>query len=68
NIISGTSMASPHVAGLLAYHLSTLPSTLKSNPLASSIPGWNITNHSNFIAPADLKAEVIKLSSQGLLS
>ncbi|KAI0292351.1 peptidase S8/S53 domain-containing protein [Multifurca ochricompacta] len=79
NIISGTSMASPHVAGLLAYHLSTLPST-KFNPLASSIvpttaqwasgfvPPSKLAHHSNFIAPADLKAEVIKLSSRGLLS
>ncbi|KAI0296765.1 peptidase S8/S53 domain-containing protein [Multifurca ochricompacta] len=79
NIISGTSMASPHVAGLLAYHLSALPS--KSHTYmyeaeyngrpqwaSGSVPPSKLAHPSNSIAPADLKAEVIKLSSRGLLS
>ncbi|KAI0296762.1 peptidase S8/S53 domain-containing protein [Multifurca ochricompacta] len=79
NIISGTSMASPHVAGLLAYHLSTLPST-KFNPLSSSIVPPTAQWASGFVppsklahlfkspTPSDLKATVIKHSSRGLLS
>ncbi|KAL8921795.1 MAG: hypothetical protein Q9208_005552 [Pyrenodesmia sp. 3 TL-2023] len=55
NTISGTSMASPHIAGLLAYFLSMQP----SSESAYAVPE---------ITPKKLKAHLIAVASQGLLS
>jgi len=55
NIISGTSMASPHIAGLLAYFLSLQPST------ASAYSVGDIT-------PKKLKANLIAIATEGVLS
>lgn len=55
NTISGTSMASPHIAGLLAYFLSMQP----SSESAYAVPE---------ITPKKLKAHLIAVASEGLLS
>lgn len=55
NTISGTSMASPHIAGLLAYFLSMQP----SSESAYAVPE---------ITPKKLKANLMAVASQGLLS
>ncbi|KAL8836047.1 MAG: hypothetical protein Q9170_003060 [Blastenia crenularia] len=55
NTISGTSMASPHIAGLLAYFLSLQPSTES----AYAVPE---------ITPAKLKANLIAVASQSKLT
>jgi cerevisin len=54
NTISGTSMASPHVCGLLAYFLSLMP---KSD-----------SGYFTQTKPAHLKKSIIKIASQGVLS
>ena len=54
NTISGTSMASPHVAGLLAYFLSLQP---KSD-----------SGFFSELKPAQLKKNMISVGSQGVLS
>lgn len=55
NVISGTSMASPHVAGLLAYFLSLQPSE-------------DSAYFTEYIKPAQLKKNIIKIASEGMLS
>jgi len=55
NTISGTSMASPHIAGLLAYYLSLQPAADSEYSLAP-------------ITPAQLKANLIKVATVGTLS
>lgn len=54
NTISGTSMASPHVAGLLAYFLSLQPS--------------EESGYFTELKPAQLKKNIIKIASEGMLS
>ncbi|KAK4544675.1 hypothetical protein LTR36_003924 [Oleoguttula mirabilis] len=55
NTISGTSMASPHIAGLLAYMLSLQPSKDSSYAVAE-------------VTPKKLKAELISIATEGALS
>ncbi|OAX78088.1 subtilisin-like protease [Emergomyces africanus] len=55
NTISGTSMASPHVAGLLAYFLSLQPSEESAFAVAP-------------LTPAKLKATLIDIGTQGMLT
>jgi cerevisin len=55
NTISGTSMASPHIAGLLAYYLSLQPSSDSDYAVAE-------------ITPKKLKENVISIATQGALS
>jgi cerevisin len=55
NTISGTSMASPHIAGLLAYYLSLQPAEDSEYSLAP-------------ITPAKLKASLLKIATVGTLS
>lgn len=55
NTISGTSMASPHIAGLLAYFLSLQPSP-------------NSTYSAGVISPAQLKKALISLATPDTLS
>ncbi|KAI4215328.1 MAG: hypothetical protein LQ351_002228 [Letrouitia transgressa] len=55
NTISGTSMASPHIAGLLAYFLSLQP----SSDSAYAVPE---------ITPEKLKASLIAIGTQGALT
>ncbi|KAF2203648.1 hypothetical protein GQ43DRAFT_251501 [Delitschia confertaspora ATCC 74209] len=55
NTISGTSMASPHIAGLLAYMLSLQPSKDSSYAVAD-------------ITPKKLKANLISIATEGALS
>ncbi|KAG5983740.1 Subtilisin-like proteinase Spm1 [Claviceps digitariae] len=55
NTISGTSMASPHVCGLLAYFLSLQPASDSEYSVAS-------------ITPKQLKEAVISIATEGALS
>lgn len=55
NTISGTSMASPHIAGLLAYFLSLQPSSDSAYAVAE-------------ITPKELKKNVISIATPGSLS
>lgn len=55
NTISGTSMASPHIAGLLAYFLSLQPSSDSSYAVAD-------------ITPKQLKKNLISIATEGSLS
>jgi cerevisin len=55
NTISGTSMASPHIAGLLAYFLSLQPSSNSSYAVQE-------------ITPKKLKANLISIATKGKLS
>lgn len=55
NTISGTSMASPHVAGLLAYFLSLQPAKDSAFAVAE-------------ITPAELKEQIIAVSTKGALT
>jgi cerevisin len=55
NTISGTSMASPHIAGLLAYYLSLQPSSDSAYAVAE-------------ITPKKLKESVISIATKGALS
>lgn len=55
NTISGTSMASPHIAGLLAYFLSMQPAKDSAYAVAD-------------ITPKQLKANLIAVASQGKLT
>lgn len=55
NTISGTSMASPHIAGLLAYYLSLQPAQDSEYALAE-------------ITPKELKSQMIKLGTSGALA
>lgn len=55
--LSGTSMASPHVAGLLAYYLSLAPDSKSQYGGSSSA-----------ITPAQLKKNLIAYGSEGALS
>ncbi|KKF96629.1 Subtilisin-like proteinase Spm1 [Ceratocystis platani] len=55
NTISGTSMASPHIAGLLAYYLSLQPA---ADSEYSVLP----------LTPAELKANIINIATEDALS
>jgi cerevisin len=55
NTISGTSMASPHIAGLLAYYLSLQPASGSAYAVAQ-------------ITPKKLKANLISIATEGALS
>ena len=55
NIISGTSMASPHICGLLAYFLSLQPSNDSAYAVAE-------------ISPKHLKANLISIATEGALT
>jgi len=55
NIISGTSMASPHICGLLAYFLSLQPSNSSAYAVAE-------------ITPKQMKANLISIATEGALS
>lgn len=55
NIISGTSMASPHICGLLAYFLSLQPASDSAYAVAA-------------ITPKQMKANMISIATQGALS
>jgi cerevisin len=55
NTISGTSMASPHVAGLLAYYLSLQPEKDSAFAVES-------------ITPAKLKKDIISVATRGVLT
>lgn len=55
NTISGTSMASPHIAGLLAYYLSLQPSSDSAYAVEE-------------ITPKKLKANIISIATKGALS
>jgi cerevisin len=54
NVISGTSMASPHIAGLLAYLLSLQPSKSSAYAVAE-------------ITPKKLKADLLSIATVGAL-
>ena len=56
NTISGTSMASPHIAGLLAYMLSLSPSSDSDFAVADSL------------TPKKLKGHVIDIATEGALT
>jgi len=55
NTISGTSMASPHIAGLLAYYLSLQPASDSAFAVAE-------------ITPKKLKENIISIATEGALS
>ena len=55
NTISGTSMASPHIAGLLAYFVSLQPSKDSAFAVAD-------------ITPEKLKKDIISISTKGVLT
>jgi cerevisin len=55
NTISGTSMASPHIAGLLAYYLSLQPASDSDYAVAT-------------ITPKQLKEHIISIATSGALS
>merc|ERR1712169_107920 len=55
NIISGTSMASPHICGLLAYFLSLQPANDSAYAVAD-------------ITPKRMKANMIAIATEGALS
>jgi cerevisin len=55
NTISGTSMASPHIAGLLAYYLSLQPASDSDYAVAE-------------ITPKKLKENIIAIATEGALS
>jgi cerevisin len=55
NTISGTSMASPHVAGLLAYYLSLQPSSDSAYAVSE-------------LTPKKLKENIISVATKGALS
>ena len=55
NTISGTSMASPHVAGLLAYYLSLQPASDSAFSVAD-------------ITPAKLKEDIISIATKNALT
>nr|CAC85639.1 serine protease 2 [Pyrenopeziza brassicae] len=55
NTISGTSMASPHIAGLLAYYLSLQPASDSEYAVAA-------------ITPKKLKESIISIATEGALS
>ncbi|KAK3372393.1 serine protease [Podospora didyma] len=55
NTISGTSMASPHIAGLLAYYLSLQPAEDSEYALAA-------------ITPAKLKENLLKIATSDVLT
>jgi len=55
NTISGTSMASPHIAGLLAYYLSLQPSSDSAYAVAE-------------ITPKKLKENIISVATEGALT
>ncbi len=55
NTISGTSMASPHIAGLLAYYLSLQPASDSAYAVAE-------------ITPKKLKANLISIATEGALT
>lgn len=55
NTISGTSMASPHIAGLLAYMLSLQPSNDSAYAVAD-------------ISPKKLKSHIISIATEGALT
>lgn len=55
NTISGTSMASPHIAGLLAYFISLQPSKDSAFAVAD-------------VTPEKLKKDIIHISTKGALS
>ncbi|KAG0650262.1 Serine protease of Magnaporthe 1 [Hyphodiscus hymeniophilus] len=55
NTISGTSMASPHIAGLLAYYLSLQPSKDSAYAVAE-------------ITPKKLKENIISIATEGALT
>ncbi|RDW62340.1 serine protease [Coleophoma cylindrospora] len=55
NTISGTSMASPHIAGLLAYYLSLQPDSTSDYAVAE-------------ITPKKLKEQIISIATVGALS
>jgi len=55
NVISGTSMASPHIAGLLAYYLSLQPASDSAYAVAE-------------ITPKKLKENIISIATEGALS
>lgn len=55
NTISGTSMASPHIAGLLAYFLSLQPASDSAYAVAD-------------VTPKQLKANIIAIATEGSLT
>jgi len=55
NTISGTSMASPHICGLLAYYLSLQPSTDSEYSVAP-------------ITPEKMKSNMLKIATEGALT
>jgi cerevisin len=55
NTISGTSMASPHIAGLLAYYLSLQPDSDSAYAVEA-------------ITPKKLKESIISIATEGVLS
>ncbi|KAF4764239.1 hypothetical protein N7455_011054 [Penicillium solitum] len=55
NTISGTSMASPHIAGLLAYYVSLAPSKDSAYAVAD-------------VTPKQLKATLINVATEGTLT